>query len=44
MRKFVFVLIALLICTASSYSQLSQRENDASTFKLGTRPGTGDMP
>jgi hypothetical protein len=43
MRKFVFTLFAVILCTATSYSQLSQRENDASNFKLGTRPGAGDM-
>ena len=43
MRKFVFTLIAVIFCAATSYSQLSQRENDETKLKLGTRPGTGDM-
>jgi hypothetical protein len=43
MRKFVFTLFAVILCAATSFSQLSQRENDAYKFKLGTRPSTGDM-
>jgi hypothetical protein len=43
MRKFVFTIFAVLLCTVTSYSQLSQRESEATTIKLGTRPTTGDM-
>jgi hypothetical protein len=43
MRKFVFTLLAVILCTATSYSQLSQRDNDAVRPKLGARPVAGDM-
>jgi hypothetical protein len=43
MRKTVFTLIAVLVFAASAFSQLSTRENDANSIKLGTRPGAGDM-
>jgi hypothetical protein len=43
MRKLVFFLFAVVLFTATSYSQLSQRENESTTIKFGTRPSTGDM-
>ena len=43
MRKIVLTLTAVVFVATSAFSQLSQRENDESTFKIGTRPASGDM-
>lgn len=43
MRKTVLTFIAVSVFAASAFSQLSTRENYASSIKLGTRPGAGDM-
>jgi hypothetical protein len=43
MRKICLSLITVLLLSASVFSQLSTRENDATVLKLGSRPGSGDM-
>jgi hypothetical protein len=44
MKKFSpLILILILISTHAGYSQLSDRVNSPSTFKVGTRPLQGNM-
>jgi hypothetical protein len=43
MRKIVFTFLSATFLCGTVFSQLSTRENEATTLKLGSRPGAGDM-
>jgi hypothetical protein len=43
MKKTAFIIAAGLLLSSTSFAQLSQRVNDAETFKLGNRPTSGDF-
>lgn len=42
MRKLIFLLSLVLLCSESVFSQLTTRSNDASEIRCGTRPQAGD--
>ena len=43
MKRTIITIIAGLMLISQSFAQLSQRQNDATNLKLGTRPTSGDL-
>ncbi|HYW95279.1 MAG TPA: hypothetical protein VE870_06820 [Bacteroidales bacterium] len=43
MKKSAFVTMAALLLSSITFAQLSERQNDATSIKFGTRPTAGDL-